>query len=112
MKAIQWFLMLLLINTGFLDAQDLEQKYSSQLTSNIWMEGKEHIVAFKFNADGTFFKTLQSQRFKPVDFMGKWEWLSQDTFAMQTTQKIIDGQIKDLNPEPYHKRVIVSSPEN
>jgi hypothetical protein len=98
-------------------AQETEfvKDYTSLLTSKIWQEGneKEVLIVYKFNADGTFFRTATSPMLaaidpffsKPMDDMGKWEWINHDTFTMQTTQTIRNDEIKNLNPEPYHKAV-------
>jgi predicted RND superfamily exporter protein len=108
----------LLISKNLLSsAQEVEfdKDYTSLLTSKVWKEGDEKVMAsiFKFNADGTFFRTSSSPWLaaidpsfdKPMDEMGKWEWISHDTFTIQTLQRIVDGEIKNLNPEPYHKAV-------
>ena len=106
----RWLLVLsLFTNYGFLSAQGFENDSTILLTSKIWKAGKDHVAIYKFNTDGTFFCTFSSPpplENMIIDSMGKWEWISHDTFTMQTTQTVINGQFKNLNPEPYHKRVI------
>ena len=96
-------------------AQEFDNDKTSLLTSTIWKTGdeKEMIILYKFNKDGTFFRTTTSTWLatldpyfsKPMDDLGKWEWTSSDTFTMQTTQTIRNDEMKNLNPEPFHKVV-------
>lgn len=99
---------------SFAQGVEFEKDYTSLLTSKIWKSGdeKEMVSLLKFNADGTFFNTVilgaefaKLLGYQTKDSMGKWEWISHDTFTMQRTQTIINGEMKDLNPEPYHKAV-------
>jgi hypothetical protein len=93
---------------------EFDRDYTSLLTSKIWKAGDERelVTLYKFNAGGTFFNTVilgaefaRLLGYQTTDSMGKWEWISHDTFTMQRTQTIINGEMKDLNPEPYHKAV-------
>jgi hypothetical protein len=109
LKAVFLIVFLLFVTRGHLVAQKIENDSTSLLTSVIWKAGKNTEALYKFNADGTFFCTVTFSLPDGViinDTMGKWEWIKHDTFTMQTTQSAINGQFKDLNPEPYHKRVI------
>jgi hypothetical protein len=114
MKTSYFLVLLLFLTHGFLIAQEFDNDKTSLLTSKIWKEGdeKEVTVIYKFNTDGTFFTTaIIGPELKHIfgdlsmDEMGRWEWLNWDTFTMQTTQSEMNGEMKDLNPEPYHKAV-------
>jgi hypothetical protein len=99
---------LLFIANIFSVAQEFEKDYTSLLTSKIWKIGDEKkvLILYKFNTDGTFFRTMHLMMFKEIlDEMGKWEWTQHDAFTMQTTHKIVNGELVDLNPQPYHKAV-------
>jgi hypothetical protein len=109
LKKVYLIVFLLFITNITLVAQEFESDSTSLLTSVIWKAGKNAEVVYKFNTDGTFFSTASMPppfESMILDSMGKWEWIRYDTFTMQTTQTITNGQFKDLNPEPYHKRVI------
>jgi hypothetical protein len=115
LKSIITILLLFSLKFSIAQEVEFEKDCTSLLTSKIWKEGneKEVLVVYKFNADGTFFRTatfallaaLDPFFIKPMDSMGKWEWLTHDTFTLQTTQRVVNDEIKDLNPEPYHKAV-------